>query len=195
MTKLQIYLASSSPRRQELLKQIGVNFRKLTVDIEEVKKEDESPELYVQRVALDKALAGWQSNERDIDIPVLGADTEVVIDNQVLGKPQNKQHAIEMLGLLSGREHRVISAVAFVQGEKKKVLTNINKVFVRDLTEQEKYSYCDTGESQDKAGGYGIQGKAAMFISHLEGSFSGIMGLPLYETSLLLSEFGIDVLK
>lgn len=175
--------------------QIGVHFQQLAVDVEEVKRENETPELYVQRVALDKALAGWQSNERDLDIPVLAADTEVVIDNQVLGKPHNPQHAFEMLGLLSGREHQVISAVALVQGKKRKVFANINKVSVRDLTEQEKYSHCELGDSMDKAGGYGIQGKAAAFISHLEGSFSGVMGLPLYETSKLLSEFGIDVLK
>lgn len=175
--------------------QIGVRFQQLTVDVEEVKREDETPEFYVQRVALDKALAGWRSKERDLDIPVLGADTEVVVGNQVLGKPQDQQHAMEMLGLISGKEHQVISAVAFVLDEKQRVLTNINRVSVRELTEKEKLSYCETGDPLDKAGGYGIQGKAAAFISHLDGSFSGVMGLPLYETSKLLSEFGIDVLK
>lgn len=175
--------------------QIGVQFQQLSVDVEEREKESETPEDYVQRVALDKALAGWQSKERDLGIPVLGADTEVVVGDRVMGKPRDQQHAVEMLGLLSGREHQVISAVAFVQDKKQRVLINVNKVSFRDLTEDEKQCYCKTEEPLDKAGGYGIQGRAAVFISHLEGSFSGVMGLPLYETSRLLREFGIDVFK
>lgn len=191
----QIYLASSSPRRRELLTQIGVQFQQISVDVEERIKEGETPKDYVQRVALDKALAGWQSKERELDIPVLGADTEVVLDDQVMGKPKDQLHASEMLNLLSGRVHQVISAVAVVQNNKQQAITSVNKVSIRDLAEEERKNYCITGEPLDKAGGYGIQGRAAAFISNLEGSFSGVMGLPLYETSRLLREFGIDVLK
>ncbi|MCK4950347.1 MAG: septum formation inhibitor Maf [Gammaproteobacteria bacterium] len=191
----QVYLASVSPRRQELLSQIGVNFQQLSVDVEEQRSESETPEQYVKRVALDKAQAGWNSEERVLGIPVLGADTEVVVDGQVMGKPQDHQHAMEMLDKLSGKEHQVISVVALVQGSRQQLLVNLNKVYFRDLSQEEKQAYCKSGGPLGKAGGYGIQGLAAAFISHLEGSYSGVMGLPLYETSKLLREFGIDVLK
>jgi len=195
MNQPQVYLASASPRRQELLSQIGVNFQRLSVDVEEQRNEAETPEQYVKRVALDKAMAGWSSEERALDIPVLGADTEVVVDGQVMGKPQDQQRAMEMLDKISGKEHQVISVVALVQGDRRQILVNLNKVRFSDLTQEEKKTYCYSGEPLGKAGGYGIQGMAAAFISHLEGSYSGVMGLPLYETSNLLKEFGIDVLK
>ena len=191
----QVYLASASPRRQELLGQIGVNFQQLSVNVEEQKDEAETPEQYIKRVALDKAIAGWNAEARVLSIPVLGADTEVVVDGQVMGKPQDHRHAMEMLDKLSGKEHQVISVVAVVQGSRQQLLVNLNKVHFRDLSQEEKQAYCESGEPFGKAGGYGIQGLAAAFISDLEGSYTGVMGLPLYETSVLLREFGIDVLK
>jgi len=189
-----IYLASASSRRRELLTQIGVRFEMLAVDVEECRSATETPEDYVQRVALAKAQAGWAVLGDRVPRPVLGADTEVVIDGEVLGKPQDCAHGIAMLTRLSGRSHEVLSAVAVVAGSR--VLTRLSRstVTFRELTTQECLAYWETGEPAGKAGGYAIQGRGALFISALNGSYSGVMGLPLCETGEVLSLLGINVL-
>jgi septum formation protein len=187
----QIYLASASPRRRELLNQIGIQYQLLSVDVHEQQGISESAESYVQRVALDKARAGWQSSDCGREFPVMGADTEVVLEQRVLGKPESREHALEMLSSLSGRSHSVLSAVALVYGGREQVVMNSSVVHFRVIQEIEMESYWRTGEPRDKAGGYAIQGQAAVFISHLQGSFSGVMGLPLYEAAQLLCEFGV----
>ena len=183
-----IYLASSSPRRRELLTQIGVNFSVLAVDIDETWLENESAEDYVQRVAIMKAQTGWAGLEQKQQKPGLGSDTSVVLDKQVLGKPQNEDDARRMLQQLSGREHQVMTAVALVTGIETKCRLNTSTVCFRELTESEIDWYLSTGEGVDKAGGYAVQGLAAIFISELQGSYSAVMGLPLMETGLLLEE-------
>ncbi len=189
-----IYLASASPRRQELLTQIGVRFELLKVNVPEVPVADEKPQDFVQRVALEKARAGKQLLASDDSHPVLGADTTVVVDGCILGKPVNKNDALAMLTSLSGRTHHVITAVAVVAAYEA-VRTNISQVTFDRLSREQINAYWDSGECQDKAGAYAIQGRAAMFIHDLQGSYSGVMGLPLYETAGLLNEFGIKSLS
>lgn len=191
--RVDIYLASQSPRRRELLQQIGVSFELLPVDIDEGRLTDESPEACVQRLALEKARAGGALLPADTPQPVMGADTLVVSGDAVLGKPANREDAIEMLQLLSGSTHRVITAVALA-GEHEAACMNTSHVTFRTLTRRECEAYWDTGEPRDKAGAYAVQGLAAMFITRLEGSYSGVMGLPLQETAELLKEFGIRLL-
>jgi septum formation protein len=190
---LQIYLASQSPRRRELLQQVGVNFEVLRVDVDETMQAGEDPVVYAERLALEKARAGREARVADSGLPVLGADTIVVASGTVLGKPADRQQAIEMLQLLSGSTHQVISAVA-VAGDREVVAASVSRVTFRTLTRRECEAYWETGEPQDKAGAYAIQGLAAMFITRLEGSYSGVMGLPLHETTILLNEFGIQVI-
>jgi septum formation protein len=187
-----LVLASASPRRSELLNQIGVRFRQRAVEIDETPRERESAEDYVRRVALEKARA-VRGELGDHEVLVLGADTAVVIEQRLLGKPADLAHARNMLRLLSGRSHRVLSAVALV-GEREVVRVSESAVWFRSLSDAEIDAYWQTGEPQDKAGGYAIQGLAAVFVERLEGSYSGVMGLPLYETAQLLQEFGIQVL-
>jgi len=190
-----IYLASASPRRRELLEQIGIRYRQLPVDVPEVQEEDEVAEMYVLRVALDKARAGRASVGADYCAPVLGADTAVVIDGEVLGKPRDRDDALAMLARLSGRWHQVMSAVALVgaEGEEYSRLS-VNAVQFREITPQEAEAYWETGEPSDKAGGYAIQGRAAVFIERIEGSYSAVMGLPLFETAELLKQTGFATL-
>ncbi len=195
METFDIYLASQSPRRRELLAQIGVRFEVLPVEVHEAPAAGESAEEYVRRVALDKARAGWASDARSADRPVLGSDTEVVVDGEVQGKPRGVDHGLAMLARLSGRSHQVLSAVAVVQGEREAVAVSASTVTFRPVAEAEIRAYWATGEPADKAGGYAIQGRAAVFIERLEGSFSGVMGLPLYETARVLGAFGVDVIK
>ena len=190
-----IYLASASPRRRELLKQIGVRYRLLLVDVDETPIALESPQDYVCRLALEKARAGWQQLEEPDKRPVLGADTAVVINGQILGKPADKDHAIEMLMSLSGHTHQVMSGLALVDENRQKTRINTSLVTFRDLSKAECEAYWHTGEPVDKAGSYAIQGRAAMFISDLSGSYSGVMGLPLYETAELLQNVGVNLLK
>lgn len=190
-----IYLASASPRRRELLEQIGVEYRLISVDVDETPKTAEPPLDYVSRLALEKAQAGWQLVEKSDKRPVLGADTAVVINGQILGKPADKDHAIEMLMSLSGQTHQVLSAIALVVENQQKVAVNTSLVTFRDLSKAECDAYWHTGEPVDKAGSYAIQGKAAMFINNLSGSYSGVMGLPLYETAELLQNIGVNLLK
>jgi septum formation protein len=196
MNNSGIYLASQSPRRRELLEQIGVRFEVISVEVAEQRKPGEVAAQYVERLALDKARAGWQYSAQDR--PVLGADTIVVLDDEILGKPTDRAEAEAMLAQLSGREHRVMTAVALVgvlAGERHEAMRlSISRVRFRQTTVAERQAYCATGEPDDKAGAYAIQGRAAIFVEHLEGSYSGVMGLPVFETADLLREFAIPVI-
>ncbi|MFK8067752.1 MAG: nucleoside triphosphate pyrophosphatase [Gammaproteobacteria bacterium] len=188
---MKLYLASKSPRRRELLDQIEVSYECLNIDINEDWDGQEQPRDYVARLALEKAQAGFSQLEINDDCAVLGADTSVVLDDHILGKATTEAEAMEMLQRLSGRCHHVYTGVALV-GNDQIVRVNTNRVFFRSLSEKECQLYCQTGEPLGKAGGYAVQGKAAVFIERLEGSYSGVMGLPLYETGLLLSVVGIN---
>lgn len=196
---LRIYLASRSPRRRELLKQIGVSFDMLVLreqtarkpDVDETPLAGESPRAYVERVCRDKAETGWLrvTQRQLLRLPVLAADTTVCLGNRIYGKPANRTEAIAMLRELSGREHRVYTAVALKYDSHCDFVLNENSVHFRVLDEAEIAQYVDTGEPYDKAGGYAIQGRAAAFIPQLSGSYTGVMGLPLYETAQLLQRF------
>lgn len=181
---MKIYLASRSPRRRQLLEQTGVDYEPVDADVDETWQPGELPRDYVQRLALEKARAGFALTAKG---PVLGADTAVVLDNDILGKAESIEEAGSMLARLSGRTHEVLSAVAIV-AHQTRVMTNVSRVAIRPLTAPEIEDYCNTGEPLGKAGGYAIQGRAAAFIARLEGSYSGVMGLPLFETHLLLEK-------
>lgn len=189
-----IYLASQSPRRRELLEQIGVRYKLLDIAVAEDVLPGETPLALVQRLACSKAQAGWHSLLPEQRKPVLGADTIVIFADQVLGKPAVKQVGMEMLQMLSGHVHQVLTAVALVN-ETSSVMVNRSEVKFRSLTLPECEAYWDKARPSDKAGAYGIQGLAAAFIEHLSGSYSGVMGLPLYETAQLLAQANIHVLK
>jgi septum formation protein len=193
---IQIYLASQSPRRRELLKQIGVKFRVLTPDVNEAALPRETPAAYVERIARIKAEAAWMriAERRMARRPVLAADTAVVLGRRILGKPGSDTEAKAMLKALSGRTHQVLTAVALAHENKLKLATAISAVTFRRLAPNEIAHYVASGEPHDKAGAYGIQGLAATFIARIEGSYSGVMGLPLFETANLLKTFGIPVL-
>lgn len=193
MPAARIYLASASPRRRELLRQIGVAYRLLPVAVDETPLPDESPSACVVRLALAKARAGVEALARRRPRPVLGADTVVVVDGTILGKPRDREEGLAMLARLSGREHRVLSAVALATATRDAVKAQESRVRFRELTRAECLSYWDSGEPLDKAGGYGIQGLAATFVVELRGSYSGVMGLPLFETAELLREFGVSL--
>jgi septum formation protein len=184
----KIYLASKSPRRRELLSQIGVEFSVLSVDIDESRVIDEPPIDYVKRVAIAKAQAGWDSLDREEKLPVLGSDTSVVLGDSILGKPENGADARNMLLQLSGREHEVMTAVAIVSGSQILCELSMSMVSFATLTDAEIEWYVSTKEGVDKAGGYAVQGLAALFIEQIKGSYSGIMGLPIRETALLLTK-------
>jgi septum formation protein len=187
-----IYLASRSPRRRALLEQIGIDHALLEIDIDERQRPDEDPIAYVLRLAREKAEAGASLVTGDECLPVLAADTSVVVENRVLGKPEDKDHGLWMLRQLSGRTHQVYTGVALgwrgIETE-----LSCSEVSFRLLSEAEIAAYWATGEPADKAGGYAIQGVAARFISMLHGSYSGVMGLPLFETAELLSRSGIQL--
>ncbi len=187
----ELVLASHSPRRRELLAQIGVPFISAGVDIDERVLDGESPQHYVERLAVKKALAC--ARQLAPDAVVLGSDTTVVCDQRVLGKPRDCADAIEMLMGLSGRRHQVMTSVALVRGEQTLSRVVTTDVFFRTLTEAECQSYWNTGEPADKAGAYGIQGLGAVFVERIEGSYSAVVGLPLQETAELLSRMGIAV--
>jgi septum formation protein len=188
-----IYLASASPRRRELLRQIGVSYRRLRLEVDETPLPDETPDDYVVRLALLKAQAGCAALGRRQPAPVLGADTAVVVDSVILGKPRDRDEGLAMLALLSGRAHRVLSAVALAIPARDAVKVQESQVRFRVLTPAECAAYWDSGEPLDKAGGYAIQGRAAAFVAELRGSYSGVMGLPLFETAELLRAFGISL--
>lgn len=186
-----IYLASSSPRRRELLSQIGVSFDLVPAEIEEKPELGESAQDYVLRLALQKAQAGFANSTREK--PVLGADTIVTIDQKILEKPRDQTHAKEMLQLLSGRVHQVFTAVALWQGGYSKSVLVKTEVSFKQLSEQEISDYWQSGEPLDKAAGYAIQGIAGKFITNISGSYSAVVGLPLFETAELISEFVKEV--
>jgi septum formation protein len=188
-----IFLASTSPRRQALLAQIGIGFTLVHAEVDEAQLPGESAADYVRRLALAKARAGRVVLAGSAGGPVLGADTAVVAGGRILGKPRDRDDAIDMLQTLSGRRHLVLSAVA-IAAEREAVRVNTTAVTFRLLTRAQCAAYWETGEPIDKAGGYAIQGRAAVFVSRIEGSYSGVMGLPVYETAELLQEFGIGVL-
>ena len=190
LQSVRVYLGSKSPRRAELLQQIGVDYIQIRADIDESILPGEQAEHYVLRLAKEKALVLWQHPARKQAIPVLCADTCIVIDNKILGKPSSLQHAAEMLQQLSARTHRVLTAVALYDGEKMRQKLSITEVSFRKLTQQDIQKYLDSGEPLGKAGSYAIQGYAAIFIKLIKGSYSGVMGLPLYETAELLNEYG-----
>jgi nucleoside triphosphate pyrophosphatase len=198
-----IYLASKSARRQELLRQLGVDFTQLMMreaagrepDIIEIPRHNEPPLEYIKRLAGSKAAAGWQqTGKRGLaPKPVLAADTEVVLDGAVLGKPADATAAIDMLRRLSGTAHQVATAVAVRWNTQNMITVSSSTVTFRALSDAEIERYVATREPFDKAGAYAIQGRAAAFISHLDGSYSGVMGLPLYETAQLLAGLGLAV--
>jgi septum formation protein len=189
MGKDFVYLASASPRRSELLRQIGVPFTVRAATIDEERLPGEAPEAYVVRLAAAKAEAVWAAvaDAR----PVLGADTAVVIDGAVLGKPADAAEAAAMLERLSGRAHRVLTGVAVRHAGGLDTGLSESEVRFRATTPEERLAYCATGEPFDKAGGYGIQGHAAVFVENVRGSYSGIVGLPLFETAALLARCGL----
>jgi septum formation protein len=187
----QLFLASGSPRRRELLTQIGVPFSTVSADIDETPLIHESPSAYVERLARGKAEAGRGMVVCDSDFCVLGADTAVVLNGQILGKPVDEADACAMLMLLAGREHEVLTAIAVLDGERCESRVVRSLVRFRSIGGDEAAAYWASGEPRDKAGGYGIQGLGAVFVAQLNGSYSAVVGLPLCETAELLGDFGI----
>jgi septum formation protein len=193
-----IYLASRSPRRRELLSQIGVRYHLLLFrsrpeappDVDETVLPNEQPDTYVERVARAKAEAGWKLLRlRNLPLaPVLAADTTVALDGRILGKPADRKQAVEMLAALSGTRHEVLTAVALARDDQCDSALSRSEVQFKKLSAEDIAQYVATGECDDKAGAYAIQGRAARFIMELRGSYSGVMGLPLFETSQLLEK-------
>ena len=185
-----IYLASKSPRRQELLQQIGIDFELVAVEIDESPLPGESAESYVKRMAIEKSSHAWQDH---MTKPLLSADTTVVVEGNILGKPTDEADFKNMMKQLSGQTHKVMTAIAVTLDGKTDSKTSISEVSFRHLTEMEIHRYWQSGEPHDKAGGYAVQGLGAIFIEQISGSYSGIMGLPLFETAELLQAFGVTV--
>ncbi len=192
MKNALIYLVSQSPRRRELLLQLGIKHEVVAAEIDEAPHLGEPAAHYVTRMALAKARAGRASLLR-ADKPLLGADTSVVVAGEILGKPRDEADAFRMLRALSGQTHQVISSVALVDAAAEASRISVSQVTFRDVSDAEARAYWRSGEPQDKAGGYGIQGLGALFVERLEGSYSGVMGLPLFETAALMGEFGIQL--
>lgn len=188
----QIILASASPRRRELLDQIGLSYLVRAVDIDETPRLQEEPLAYVQRIAAEKSLLAQQQN--GMALPILAADTSVVIANCILGKPKDKPHALSMLQQLSGQTHQVYTAISLRWNNQHAEAVSITDVSFRDLSEAEINYYWTTGEPCDKAGAYAIQGLGSIFVSAIRGSFSGVVGLPLFETASLLAQAGINII-
>ncbi len=182
-----LYLASKSPRRRELLGRLGLAFEVLDVDVPERRAVGETPLDYVRRVARDKAGAGLQAVLQQADAVVIGADTEVVLDDEVFGKPRDGDDAVAMLRRLSGRTHDVISAVSLLSASHHGHAVSVSQVTFDELSDATIAAYVASGEPMGKAGAYAIQGRAQMFITHLSGSYSAVMGLPLFETARLLA--------
>jgi len=182
-----LYLASGSPRRQELLTQLGVSFERIVTGIEEKRAEGESAQQYVSRLAREKAQAGVAQTPRDL--PVLGADTIVIFNGEVLEKPRDAEHAARMLRKLSGQTHQVMTAVALADSQNVLDCLVVTDVTFRVLTDEEIAGYIASGEPMDKAGAYGIQGLGGCFVRKIHGSYHAVVGLPLVETYELLSNF------
>ena len=194
MNQRLIYLASTSPRRRELLRQIGVLFRIHTLPVDESHTPGEAPGELVARLALHKAEAAWRDLGEPGAHPVIGADTAVALEGEIFGKPRDRDHALHMLGRLSGATHEVYSAVACVCTAFREARLSRSKVSFREISPAECERYWDSGEPADKAGAYALQGRAAVFVSRLEGSYSGVIGLPLFDTAGLLEQAGFPVL-
>ena len=189
-----IYLASSSPRRAQLLRQIGVEFSVHSVAIDETRANGETSADYVLRLAADKAKAAAREiSASEKDYRVLAADTTIDLDGDIIGKPANSAECRRILERLSARQHRVLTAVALATADSLELRLNDSRVTFRALSTAEIDAYCACEEPMDKAGAYAIQGKAAVFVEHLEGSYSAVMGLPLLETAGLLRESGLDI--
>lgn len=200
LVEKRIYLASQSPRRRELLKQIGVAYDVLALravpgrmDVVEIPHAGESARDFAQRMASEKAACGWRAvdGRRLLRFPVLGADTVVELDGELLGKPADRAEAEAMLKRLAGREHVVYTAIAMQQETRQAERLSVSRVRLAELDDAAIAHYLETGEYLGKAGAYAIQGRAGAFVAHIEGSYSGIMGLPLYETADLLKTFGV----
>ena len=188
-----IYLASQSPRRAELLQQIGVSFHKLACEIDETPFPGEVPSEYVLRMAREKAAAGWQEllTLDSPRMPLLAADTTVVCNGQIFGKPQSSDDARRMLTMLSGSTHQVMTAVAVTDGRQLQSELSVTDVVFNDLSDQLIDDYIASGEPMDKAGAYGIQGYGAVLVASMSGSYSAVVGLPLMEASRLLAHFNV----
>ena len=189
LTAPNLLLASASPRRSDLLTQMGVSFEVLAVDIDESRQGDESPVDYVSRLAVEKAQAGFV--RQGGHLPSLGADTIVVFDGQIFGKPRDQQHAETMLMALSGKVHSVFTAVAIDNGSDTALAVSETRVEFRTISQSECLIYWQSGEPQGKAGAYAIQGRGGVFVEKLEGSYSGVVGFPLAETEQLLNKFSV----
>lgn len=197
---MRIYLASRSPRRRELLHQIGVNFETLLFRVgpradpetDETPLDGETPLVYVERVARAKAAHGCRllALRHLPAAPVLSADTTLALDGEIIGKPDDAEHAVHILRRLSGREHQVLTGVAISEGVGQRYVCSVSTVRFRSLSDTEIDAYVRSGEPMDKAGAYGIQGKAGAFVAHIAGSYTGIMGLPLFETAEMLKDYG-----
>jgi septum formation protein len=186
---MMLLLASQSPRRAELLKQIGIPFSQYPVNIDETVLVHENPDKYVRRMAQEKSNLGYQrAGAKKL---VLGADTIVVAQGNILGKPKDKTDAMRMLNILSDNTHQVFTAVTITSAIKQKTIVVETQVCFGPLSTQQMAWYWQSGEPQDKAGSYGIQGLGGQFVKHIEGSYSAVVGLPLYQTRILLTEFGI----
>jgi septum formation protein len=183
-----IYLASRSPRRRELLTQMAVDFAVIAADVDESVQPGESPQDYVQRIAVEKARAGVSGLAANDKKPVLAADTAVIVDQTIFGKPVNDDDARRMLKMLSGHSHQVMTAVALASENDLKTALSVSEVRFAAMTEAEIDWYIQTGEGRDKAGSYAVQGLGAIFIDQIQGSYSGIMGLPVRETGQLLMQ-------
>ena len=186
-----LYLASSSPRRRELLTQIGVPFTVVSAAIDETPLTNESAVAYVERLARSKSAAGFAALEDTAGACVLGADTAVIVNGKILGKPVDQADALAMLMALAGREHEVLTAIALTDGQRCDVVCVGSRVRFRGISVVEATTYWHSGEPQDKAGGYAIQGLGSVFVAGLNGSYSAVVGLPVCETAQLLDQFGI----
>jgi septum formation protein len=193
MARATIILGSASPRRRALLRQIGIACEVQTADIDERVHDDEAPAEYVLRLAIAKAKKVASALVQDTSLPVLAADTAVVVDGRILGKPANRSDAVSQLQQLSGREHEVLTGVALAFDNTMETRLSVSHVRFRQMDRSEIAAYWDTGEPVDKAGSYAVQGIAAVFIEEIRGSYSGIMGLPLYETAQLLRSVGHEI--
>lgn len=195
LSKPLILLASASPRRSALLKQVGVPHEVQPVDIDETVRAGESPAEYVYRLARAKAETAWERFAIADQIPVLGADTTVALRRDVLGKPVGSADLLRMLRRLSGETHQVYTAIALRSKSGMSTKLSVTDVTFRPLRDAEILAYWETGEPADKAGGYAVQGRGALFIEHIHGSYSGVVGLPLFETAQLLEQIGWNGLE